>query len=81
MAGHSNEQREHSEAITKRNQKEISASKLWNLIIKNYEMIQGAQLSNSFILLMVLNEAKEPLTTPQISELISKRSKGLRTQT
>ena len=39
-------------------------------------MIQGAQLSNSFILLMVLNEAKEPLTTTQISELISKRSKG-----
>jgi DNA-binding PadR family transcriptional regulator len=32
-------------------------------------MIQGAQLSNSFILLTVLNEAKEP-------ELISKRSKG-----
>ncbi|MGB8936262.1 MAG: hypothetical protein WCC17_14285 [Candidatus Nitrosopolaris sp.] len=25
---------------------------------------------------MVLNEAKEPLTTTQISELISKRSKG-----
>jgi DNA-binding PadR family transcriptional regulator len=49
---------------------------LWNSIIKNYEMIQCAQLSNSFILLMVLNEAKEPLTTTQISELISKRSKG-----
>ena len=76
MAGDSNEQREHSEAITKRNQKEISGSKLWNSIIKNYEMIQGAQLSNSFILLMVLNEAKEPLTTTQISESISKRSKG-----
>ena len=30
-------------------------------------MIQGAQLSNSFILLMVLNEAKQPLTTTQIS--------------
>jgi DNA-binding PadR family transcriptional regulator len=39
-------------------------------------MIQGAQLSNSFILLMILDEAKEPLTTTQISELISKRSKG-----
>ncbi|HET7345212.1 MAG TPA: DUF4364 family protein [Nitrososphaeraceae archaeon] len=77
MAGqHSNEQTEHTEAITKRNQQEISVSKLWNAIVKNYEMIQGAQLSNSFILLMVLNEAKEPLTTTQISELISKRSKG-----
>ncbi|MGB6592556.1 MAG: hypothetical protein WBE68_13735 [Candidatus Nitrosopolaris sp.] len=76
MAGHSNEQTEHIEAITKKNQKEVSASKLWNAIIKNYEMIQGTQLSNSFILLMVLNEAKEPLTTTHISELISKRSKG-----
>jgi DNA-binding PadR family transcriptional regulator len=44
--------------------------------IKNYEMIQGAQLSNSFVLLMVLNEVKGPLTTTQTSELISKRSKG-----
>ena len=76
MAGHSNEQTEHTEAITKRNHKEISVSKLWNAIVKDYEMIQGAQLSNSFILLMILNEAKEPLTTTQISELISKRSKG-----
>ena len=71
MAGqHSNEQTEHSEAITKRNQKEICGSKLWNSIIKNYEMIQGAQLSNSFILLMVLNEAKEPLTTTQIKKTL-----------
>jgi hypothetical protein len=78
MAGHSNEQSEQGEEITKKNQKEVSAStsKLWSSIVKNYEMIQGAQLSNSFILLMVLNEAKEPLTTTQISELISKRSKG-----
>jgi hypothetical protein len=78
VAAHSNEQTENTEAITKKNQKEISAStsKLWSSIVKNYEMIQGAQLSNSFILLMVLNEAEEPLTTTQISELISKRSKG-----
>jgi hypothetical protein len=71
MAGHSNEQSEQAEAITKKNQKEISnsSSKLWSSIVKNYEMIQGAQLSNSFILLMVLIEAKEPLTTTQISEL------------
>jgi hypothetical protein len=78
MAGLSNEQTEHTEAITRKNQKEVSGStsKIWNSIIKNYEMIQGAQLSNSFILLMVINETKEPLTTTQISELISKRSRG-----
>jgi hypothetical protein len=57
--------------LTKKNQKEISAStsKVWSSIVKNYEMIQGAQLSNSFILLMALNEAKVPLTPTQISEL------------
>jgi hypothetical protein len=76
MAGHSDEQTEQTEAVTKKNQKEASTSKVWSSIVKNYEMIQGAQLSNSFILLMILNEAKEPLTTTQISELISKRSKG-----
>ena len=78
MAEHGNEQTEHPEAVTKKNLKEISAStsKVWSSIVKKYEMIQGAQLSNSFILLMVLNEAKEPLTTTQISELVSKRSRG-----
>jgi len=31
-------------------------------IAKNYEMIQGAQIANSFILLMVLSNATEPTT-------------------
>jgi DNA-binding PadR family transcriptional regulator len=39
-------------------------------------MIQGAQISNSFIVLMVLNETNQSLTTTRISEIISKRSKG-----
>jgi DNA-binding PadR family transcriptional regulator len=39
-------------------------------------MVQGAQLSNSFVILMALNESEQPLTTTQISEIISKRSKG-----
>ena len=30
---------------------------LWNSIAKNYEMIEGAQIANSFILLMVLSNA------------------------
>jgi DNA-binding PadR family transcriptional regulator len=45
-------------------------------IAKNYEMIEGAQLSNSFIILMVLSDVKEPLNTTQISELISFHSRG-----
>jgi hypothetical protein len=45
------------QTIAKKNRKEISVAKIWNAVVKNYEMIQGAQISNSFILLMVLNEA------------------------
>jgi hypothetical protein len=65
-----------NETIIKKNPKEFFDAKIWNAIVKNYEMIQGAQISNSFILLMVLNEAIQPLSTTKISELISKRSKG-----
>jgi hypothetical protein len=49
---------------------------LWSSIAKNYEMIQGAQIANSFILLMVLSNAREPSSTTQISEIISKKSRG-----
>ena len=49
---------------------------LWSSIAKNYEMIQGAQIANGFILLMALSNATEPLSTTQISEIISKKSRG-----
>jgi hypothetical protein len=40
-------------------------------------MIQGAQLSNSFIILMALEESKgEPLNITEISEIIAVRTKG-----
>jgi hypothetical protein len=65
-----------NENTTNEKQKEISDRKIWDAIVNNYEIIQGAQISNSFILLMVLQEANEPLTTTRISELISKRTKG-----
>jgi hypothetical protein len=48
---------------------------LWPSIARNYEMIQGAHIRNSFILLMALSEAKEPLSTTQLSEIISKKVK------
>jgi uncharacterized protein with beta-barrel porin domain len=49
---------------------------IWEKIAKNYQFIQGAQISNSFIILMVLSESKEPLTATQISEMIAVNSKG-----
>jgi hypothetical protein len=30
----------------------------WERIAKNYEFVQGAQVSNSFIILMALSESK-----------------------
>jgi hypothetical protein len=54
----------------------LSSQKIWENIAKNYDMVEGAQLSNSFILLMALSDGKEPLNTTQISELISFNSKG-----
>jgi DNA-binding PadR family transcriptional regulator len=48
----------------------------WERIAKNYEFILGAQVSNSFIILMALSESEEPLSTTQISEKIAVNSKG-----
>jgi predicted transcriptional regulator len=50
--------------------------KIWTSIAKNYEMIEGAQLSNSFIILMALNESKEPVSTTEISRTIALYSGG-----
>ena len=50
--------------------------KIWASITKNYTMIEGAQLSNSFLILMILNEIKEPLTATEISRMIALYSSG-----
>jgi DNA-binding PadR family transcriptional regulator len=55
---------------------EAQNDKLWDSIAKNYEWISHAQISNSFILLKALNEAKEALTAGEISEIIAQKSKG-----
>jgi DNA-binding PadR family transcriptional regulator len=49
---------------------------IWTSIVKNYEMIQGAQLSNSFIILMVLHESQKPLNSTEISEIIAFKTSG-----
>jgi DNA-binding PadR family transcriptional regulator len=51
-------------------------NKISENIVKHYEFIVAAQMSNSFILLMTLNGSKVPLSTTQISEIISNQSKG-----
>jgi predicted transcriptional regulator len=54
----------------------LATQKIWDSIAKNYDMINGAQLSNSFIILMALNDSKNPLNTTQISEVIALGSRG-----
>ncbi len=54
----------------------LERAKTCKLSSPDYEGVEGAQLSNSFILLLILNEPNEALTTTQKSELISRRSKG-----
>jgi DNA-binding PadR family transcriptional regulator len=49
---------------------------IWEKIAKNYQFIQGGQISNSFIILMALSESKQPLTATQISEKIAANSNG-----
>lgn len=66
---------EKNQQKTDRKEIDMNKQETWDCISKNYDMIQGAQLSNSFIILMAL-ESEEPLSTTQISEVISRRSKG-----
>jgi hypothetical protein len=50
--------------------------KTWDSIATNYDWISLAHLSNSFIILMALDEIKKPVTSGEISEFIALRSKG-----
>ncbi len=49
---------------------------IWTSIAKNYDMIEGAQLSNSFIILKVLDQSTEALSTTEISKMIAEFSGG-----
>ena len=57
-------------------EKDFTKDEIWNSISQNFEMIQGAQLSNSFIILMALYESEKPLNSTQISEIISSKTSG-----
>ncbi|HSE99680.1 MAG TPA: hypothetical protein VLA48_02200 [Nitrososphaeraceae archaeon] len=61
---------------TKKKENKTSLQLIWNSLSKNYSMVEGAQLSNSFVILLSLMNSNEPLTTNQISEIISKKSQG-----
>ncbi|MGD9674206.1 MAG: PadR family transcriptional regulator [Candidatus Nitrosocosmicus sp.] len=49
---------------------------LWKEISKNYELIEGAQLSNSFVILLALSILEDPSSSVDISRTISEYSLG-----
>ena len=49
---------------------------LWPLLAKNYEYIEGAQISNSFICLLALSESDEPMSSTDISKYVAKKTGG-----
>ena len=53
---------------------ECQNDKTWDSIATNYDWISYAHLSNSFIILMALDEIKKPVTAGEISEFIAFRS-------
>jgi len=55
---------------------EFTKEDVWRSISQDYEMIQGAQLSNSFIILMALYESEKPLNSTEISQIISSKTSG-----
>jgi hypothetical protein len=57
-------------------ERDDSSDIVWHSIVKNYDMILGAQLSNSLIILMALNQSESPLSASEISKVISSRSSG-----
>ena len=53
-----------------------AVQKTWESITRNYDLIEGAQLSSSFVILMTLDNSEEPLTSSDISKFISYHSLG-----
>ena len=58
------------------NEKDLISQNIWKNIVKFYEFIEGAQISNSFVILKVLYDSEDPLSTTQISQKISSQSDG-----
>jgi DNA-binding PadR family transcriptional regulator len=71
-----NTYKRHSDDHRNTTEKDFTKDEIWNSIAQNYEMIQGAQLSNSFIILMALYESEKPLNSTEISETISSKTSG-----
>jgi DNA-binding PadR family transcriptional regulator len=52
-----------------------TSNEIWDALVQNYDLIMGAQISNSFVILMALGES-ERLTASEISKVIVTRTGG-----
>jgi hypothetical protein len=48
---------EHSISSTSEDEITAYQQKIWDSLSKHYDMVEGAQLSNSFVILMVLDQS------------------------
>ncbi len=62
--------------MDKNKEYENSKKDKWLQIAKYYDFIQAAELSNSFIVLMALDESNQPQSSTRISQMISSKSNG-----
>jgi DNA-binding PadR family transcriptional regulator len=46
------------------------------LLAKNYEYVEGAQISNSFICLLALSESEKPMSSTDVSKYVAKKTGG-----
>ena len=71
-----NTYKRHSDDHRNTIEKDFTEDEIWNSISQNYEMIQGTQFSNSFIILMALYQSEKPLNSTEISEIIASKTSG-----
>ena len=49
---------------------------IWLLLARNFEFVEGAQISNSLICLLALSESQEPMSSTDISKYVAKKTGG-----
>lgn len=54
----------------------VDSDEIWLSLAKNYEYVEGAQISNSFVCLLALGESEEPMSTTDISKYIARKTNG-----
>jgi DNA-binding PadR family transcriptional regulator len=54
----------------------VDSDDTWLLLAKNFEYVEGAQISNSLVCLLALSESEDPMSTTDISKYIARKTNG-----